>query len=99
MLTKYKYLQQRNIVGKFSKNELTRLFVRAYLSDLRLLNNIRFYFFYQLVFNDFKVTKKKFFCIKTFKYRGFMTFFNLSRINFRENVSFAKYSGIKYFSW
>jgi len=99
MLTKYKYLQQRNIVDKFSKNELTRLFVRAYLSDLRLLNNIRFYFFYQLVFNDFKVTKKKFFCIKTFKYRGFMTFFNLSRINFRENVSFAKYSGIKYFSW
>jgi ribosomal protein S14 len=99
MLTKSKYLQQRKITYTFYKKELNRLFIRACLSDLRLFNNIRFYFYYYLMFNDFKLTKKKFFCIKTFKYRGFMSFFNLSRINFRENVSFAKYSGIKYFSW
>lgn len=86
MLTKYKYLQQKIIIDIFYKNELNRLFIRACLSDLRFLNNIRFYFFYKLIFNDFKVTKKKFFCIKTFKYRGFMSFFNLSRINFRENI-------------
>jgi ribosomal protein S14 len=99
MLTKYKYSRQKSLVFTFYKKELNRLFIRAGLSDLRLMNNIRFYFFYQLIFNDIKVTKKKFFCIKTFKYRGFMSFFNLSRINFRENISFAKYSGIKYFSW
>jgi|SRR5579885_1968946 len=88
-----------NKIDKFYKFELYRLVIRGIVSDLRFDGYIRFYFFIILNNLDINFTRINFVCIKTYKYRGFINFFNISRISFRENVSFAKYSGIKRAAW
>lgn len=79
--------------------EYNNLFLRSFVSDLRFYGNIRFYFFLKLNNFDINLTRLNYICIKTFKYKSFINFFNISRINFRDNVLFAKYSGIKKASW
>lgn len=79
------------------KNELSQLIIKSVFSDLRFSNNIRF-FFIRFLFDNF-LTKINFFCIKTNQIRGLSHFFNIFRMNFRDNALFARYSGLKKKSW
>lgn len=47
----------------------------------------------------FNISKMMFFCGVSERSRGIISFFNLYRVNFRENVSFAKYAGLRRASW
>lgn len=99
MINKQVRLRIFNKVKRFYQLELYRLLLRGIVSDLRLDGYIRFYFFILLNIININYTRINFVCIQTYKYRGFINFFNISRISFRENVSFAKYSGIKRATW
>lgn len=88
-------------VKSYTENELDILITRSIFSELRFSSYLRFYFLYRL--NKFGVNRNlnrvNYFCPKTKQMKGIVKFFNIYRMPFRENVSFARYSGIKRSSW
>lgn len=84
---------------KLYKNEHKRLMLRAIFSELRLFGVIRFSVYLKLSSNNLGSTKIMYSCFDSAQTRGVVKFFNVYRMIFRENASFAKYVGIKKASW
>jgi hypothetical protein len=91
---KKKYAKLKHYI-KF--NELLYLIYKAFFFELRFINIIRFYYIsYQI---NLKISKLNFFCIRTQQKKGLIYFFNIFRMNFKQNALFGTYSGIKRKSW
>ena len=96
-MNKY-YLKRISKLSRLMKSqELNILIIKMMLSDLRLSNSLRFYFS-RFLFSS-NISKIRYYCVKTYKTRGLVHFFNVFRMFFRENALFARYSGIKKKSW
>jgi ribosomal protein S14 len=91
----------KNKIYKYSKYykkyELYWLLNKGIISDLRLVNIYRYFFFFFI--KQSYITKINYFCINTNQLRGLVHFFNTFRMNFRDNALFARYSGIKKKTW
>jgi len=81
----------------FKKYELMWRMNKSFVSDLRLVNINRFFFFFFIKQSYY--TKINYFCMQTNQMRGLVHFFNIFRMNFRDNALFARYSGIKKKTW
>lgn len=89
----------RNYVKFFKKNETKRLMLRAIFSDLRFHGALRLQSYLKLMKSDSGLTKITYSCIESSQTKGVVKFFNVYRMIFRENASFANYVGIKKSSW
>lgn len=81
------------------KEEIKKIYIKGFFSELRLSMCERFFFLLKYVKFLKMYTRIKFICFRSYKTHSLYSFFNLYRMVIRENMLYGNYSGFKKASW
>lgn len=85
---------------KYKQNELLYRVSKAFFSELRFPLNLRFFFF-KFYISEYKYSNVRFnnLCLTSSRARSVTRFLRNYRMFSKENISYARWSGIRKSSW